>query len=105
MTADVRTKAFYALLKQAKIPRPVPEFRFHPTRKWRIDFAWPSMQVGLEVDGGVWRGGRHTRGAGWIKDTEKLNTAVSMGWRMLRCMPSTLCDAETIRFLKDTLAL
>jgi hypothetical protein len=82
------------------VPVPQAEFRFHAKRKWRFDYAWRAYMVALEVDGSTWTGGRHTRGAGWAKDTEKLNTAATMGWRMLRCQPRELLRApmgETFR--------
>lgn len=67
---------------------PVAEHRFHPTRKWRFDFAWPDAKVAVEVDGGQWafRGGRHATDA----DREKLNEAAAMGWRVFRFSPRQL---------------
>jgi very-short-patch-repair endonuclease len=88
----------------AGLPKPEAEFRFHPTRKFRLDFAWVQHKVGLEIDGGIWTGGRHTRGAGWLKDTEKLNLLASMGWRMLRCTPQQLCTSEMLDTIKQALA-
>jgi len=66
------------------IPEPVKEYRFHPTRKWRFDYAWitPSYRVAVEIDGGQWvaGGGRHNRDS----DREKLNHAAVNGWRVQR---------------------
>lgn len=62
----------------------VQQHAFHPSRKYRFDFAWPAMKVALEVDGGTFSGGRHTRGAGYAADCEKLNEATILGWRVLR---------------------
>jgi hypothetical protein len=31
------------------LPDPVTEYRFHPTRRWRMDFAWPAHQVAVEL--------------------------------------------------------
>lgn len=67
-----------------KIPPPVREFRFAPPRRWRFDFAWPDVKVALEVEGGIWGGGRHTRGAGFIADCDKYNAAALAGWRVFR---------------------
>jgi len=39
--------------------------------------------LAVEVDGGTWTGGRHTRGAGFEADCEKLNAAVIAGFRVL----------------------
>lgn len=94
--SGMKQAVFSTLCAEAGIPSPVAEYRFHDVRKWRIDWAWPTQKVGLEVDGGIWSGGRHTRGAGWLKDTEKLNTLAVMGWRMLRCTPSDLLHPDTI---------
>ena len=60
----------------------VQEYRFHPIRKWRFDFAWPNNMVAVECDGIIWKacGGRHNTDA----DREKINTAVSLGWSVLR---------------------
>lgn len=78
------------LCRMARIAEPVPEFRFHPTRKWRFDYAWPLHMLALEVDGGVWTQGRHTRGAGAIADMEKLSEAAILGWRVLYVVPDDL---------------
>lgn len=75
---------------------PETEFRFHPERKWRFDFAWPEQKVAVEVDGGVFSGGRHTRGMGFIRDCEKLNMACEMGWKVLRYQPGKL-DYQQVR--------
>lgn len=94
---------FNALLREHTLPTPHAEYRFHPTRKWRFDYAWVNSKVALEVEGAVWTGGRHTRGAGFLKDIEKYNNATALGWRILRCTPSTLTKSETIVMLILTL--
>jgi very-short-patch-repair endonuclease len=75
---------FWLHLMCLDIEMPQPEFRFHPTRKWRLDFAWPSLRIAVELEGAVWTGGRHTRGGGFLADMEKYNALTSMGWRLLR---------------------
>lgn len=65
----------------------VPEYKFHPTRKWQFDFAIIGPKIGIEIDGGIFSGGRHTRGSGFVKDMEKLNEAAILGWRILRFQP------------------
>ncbi len=81
-----------------------PEFKFHPTRKWRFDFLHEQSQVVLEVEGGVYSGGRHTRGSGFVKDIEKYNTATLMGYRVLRCVPNDVCMQETVDMMKEAIA-
>ena len=53
-------------------------------RRWRSDIAIPAEWLLVEVEGGTWSGGRHTRGKGYENDCEKYNTAVLLGWRVLR---------------------
>lgn len=84
-----------ALCRQAGLAEPVPEFRFHPHRKWRFDYAWPLHRLALEVDGGVWTQGRHTRGSGFVGDLLKFNAATLLGWRVLRYTPQQLGQAIT----------
>jgi very-short-patch-repair endonuclease len=82
---------FYVSLKQ--IPRAIPEYKFDAVRKWRFDFAYPEYKLGIELDGGVFTQGRHTRGVGFINDCEKLNAATMQGWRVLRYTQNTLSNA------------
>ena len=76
--------------RAAGLPEPVCEFRFHPTRRWRFDYAWPDRLLAVEVEGGAWTGGRHTTGAGFVSDMEKYNAATLAGWRILRYLPRQL---------------
>lgn len=79
------------------------EYRFHPKRRWRFDAAFPGRKVALELDGGVWIAGRHTRGKGFIRDCEKLNTATAMGWKVFRFVPEQLDTGEMTAFLDDVM--
>jgi len=63
---------------------PEREFRFHPTRKWRSDFAFPDKMLLVEFEGGVYTQGRHTRGAGFEGDCEKYNAAALLGYVVMR---------------------
>jgi hypothetical protein len=92
-----------ACFTQAGLPAPVFEHRFHPTRKWRLDIAWPEHLVYLEVDGGIWIKGGHNRGAQMKKDWEKRNAASGMGWRGLWCEPKDLLKAETVEAVRAAL--
>lgn len=42
----------YQQIVDAGLPEPVREFRFHPVRGWRADFAWPEHKLLLEIEGG-----------------------------------------------------
>lgn len=60
------------------------EYKFHPDRKWRADFFITGTNILIEVEGGIWSGGRHTRGKGFIADMEKYNAAAILGFKVLR---------------------
>lgn len=61
------------------------EYKFHPGRGWRFDFAIPSLMIALEYEGGIFmQKSGHTNVAGMTRDAEKYNTATAMGWRVIR---------------------
>lgn len=95
-----KTEAAFAALG---LPRPISELRFSPPRQWRFDFAWPAHKVALEVEGGVWTGGRHTRGSGFLKDMEKYNAAAVLGWRVVRCTPNSVTALATVQMVAKML--
>lgn len=78
------------ICRAAGLPVPLMEYRFAPPRRWRFDYCWPEQFVAVEVEGGVFAGGRHTRGAGYRADLQKYNTATLMGYRVLRYLPEQL---------------
>lgn len=83
----------------------VPEHRFHPVREWRFDFFLPAARVAIEVEGGVWTEGRHTRGKGYLADCEKYNEAQVMGFKVLRFTPDQLLSRKAISIIKQAIQL
>lgn len=79
-----------ALCKADNVPAALAEHRFHPSRRWRFDFAWPDAKVALEIQGGAFINGRHTRGGALRDEHEKLNAAAVAGWRVLFAMPDEI---------------
>lgn len=75
------------------------EYRFHPSREWRFDFAIPSRRVAIEVEGGAFNGGRHIRPEGYLRDMEKYNEAAVGGWCVIRVLPSELLTLKTLRLI------
>lgn len=94
---------FPQVCESLKIPVPVKEHKFHPTRGWMFDFAWPEHKVALEVEGGIWKQGRHNRGEGFLKDIEKYNAAGVLGWRVFRTTPDALLKKQTIEMIREVL--
>lgn len=70
------------------------EWPFHPTRKWRFDYACPELKIAIEVDGGIFTGGRHSGGVGQLKDFEKMNNAASRQWLVFHTTPEDMHDLE-----------
>jgi len=77
-------ESFAFQLAAAGLPELEREFYFHPTRRWRFDFAEPTCKIAFEVEGGIFSKGRHTRGSGFIDDCEKYAEAMLLGWRVYR---------------------
>lgn len=78
----------------------VSEFQFNDVRKWRSDFAIPSAKILIEVDGGVFSGGRHTRGAGFVADQIKHNAAAMLGYFVLRFVPTDIGSGELFKVVR-----
>ena len=76
------------MLQLAKLPF-VEEHKFHPTRKWRFDFAIPERMIAIEYEGIFSEKSGHTTHKGYIKDTEKYNEAAKLGWTVLRYTAKT----------------
>lgn len=66
------------------------EHQFQHGRRWRFDFAHPQTRTAIEIEGGQWSGGRHTRGSGFGKDCEKYNAAALEGWTVFRLTGSMI---------------
>ena len=118
MTADKKTIFLYYwdLLTNLHRPdfvqdiQPVPEYRFGAMacggtgkglkdrlkkaglHDWRFDYAFPILKVAVEVEGGVFVGGGHNRGAYYTNNCEKYNAAASMNWLVFRFTPDMLQD-------------
>jgi very-short-patch-repair endonuclease len=105
---ELQTLCLQALidnLSQAANTPGVLEHRFHPVRRWRFDLAFPERMIAAEIDGGAFIGGRHTRGAGFKNDCEKLNNAALLGWRIFRFLPEQIKNGEVYDVLSIALGV
>jgi hypothetical protein len=106
------------LLKSQPVPEPadddeplpgnlprgaVKEFPFHAERKWRFDWAWPTKRIALEIEGGVWTSGRHTRGKGFEADCEKYAEAAILGWTVIRVTPKMIANGTAASYIRRLL--
>ncbi len=86
------------------LPMPVEEFRFHSVRRWRFDYAFIAQRLAVEIDGGGFVNGRHSRGSGIEKDCEKLAEALALGWRVLRVTPKHVKSGQALTWITRLLA-
>jgi very-short-patch-repair endonuclease len=119
------SREFLVQIKNAGLQEPASEYRFHPVRLWRLDFAYPEKKIAIEIDGGGWgrpvfcnrcrqpvtrfvngrsypvrEGGRHHTAKGAENDNEKKNTLAEMGWRVLTFNPKHIREKSAIESLK-----
>ncbi|MFA5186911.1 MAG: hypothetical protein WC551_10565 [Patescibacteria group bacterium] len=81
---------FPKLCQAIGLSEPMPEYRFDSERRWRFDWCFPEVRLAVEIEGGIFTQGRHTRGSGYIKDLEKYNRATALGWHILRYPPNMI---------------
>lgn len=69
-------------------------------RDWRFDFALVQLKIAVEIEGGVFTGGRHTRGKGFQADCEKYNQATVLGWAVLRFTASHIQTGQALEMIQ-----
>lgn len=86
-------------IRAVGLPEPVREFRFHKTRRWRADFAYPDRKLLIECEGGIFHG-RHTSPAGYSRDVEKYSEASLAGFTVLRFTSSQIRGGQAIAMIE-----
>lgn len=122
----------WRLFAPPEAPDPEAEYIFHPTRKWRLDRAWPQpIGVAIEIEGGTWgqlvrcqacgaivtrttkggrtyrvreAGGRHVRGKGFEDDAEKYNALAAMGY-MRFTVTKTMLETDPEKIIRQIAAV
>jgi len=80
------------------------EHQFHPTRKWRLDYAATNgSMVAIELQGGIFTNGGHSRASGQIKDMEKYNAAAALGWRIFYLHTKNVSDRAALAQIAETI--
>lgn len=111
------------------LPEPQKEYVFHPTRRWRIDFAFVEHKVAIEVEGGsfgalvicgtckkpvfftrkdgkripVRQAGRHNDPVSYERDVEKYNELALAGWTLIRITPKLIKEHKAIGLIRRAL--
>jgi len=92
---------FELLWKLHNGPNLIKEHKFHPTRRFRIDYFHDSG-VAIEIEGGIWTRGRHTRGMGFLSDMQKYNLMAERGILLFR-IPASNIAASWVLPIIDTI--
>jgi very-short-patch-repair endonuclease len=76
---------------------------FMPTnRKFRADFLCPGLKMIIEINGGQYNSGRHTRGGkGYETDLTKLNLAQMNGYKIIQFTYQMLQRGEHLTLLNS----
>ena len=104
-------------IKAMGIPHPEQEYRFAAhhvgmgrgirerllragLKDCRFDFCWPDLMLAVEVEGGIFVNGRHTRGKGFENDMEKYHHAQRLGFTVYRCGSRLIKSGESVQLIK-----
>ena len=74
------------------------EYRFHRRRRWRFDFAFPSLMLAIEYEGSF-----HRTKERFAPDMDKYNTAQIEGWVVLRFGRKQLNDGRAEKQIRKAL--
>jgi very-short-patch-repair endonuclease len=102
MLSDLERAMLWMLRVEGLLPVKT-EYRFHPKRKWRFDIAYPEHHLAIELEGGIYTGGRHVTGTGFAGDLEKMNQATLRGWRVLRFTREMVESGEAVSLVRMAL--
>ena len=83
--------------------KPEREVMFAAPRRWRFDFCFPTEKIAVEIEGGIWNGGRHTTGSGFESDLRKYNHASALGWRVFRFSTAMVTSGNAIDMIREVL--
>lgn len=66
------------------------EYKFLRDRRFRFDYAVPSLKIAFEYEGIFSKKSRHLTVTGYSRDVEKYNLAQAEGWVVIRATPIVL---------------
>ena len=95
---SVEKDTIHAILDMLKLTNQIEDYvlelQFDEVRKFRFDWAIPSLMIAIEFEGIMSEKSRHTTKTGYSKDTEKYNLAAISGWIVLRYTVLTYGNLE-----------
>lgn len=97
--------ALLTRLEHAGLPLGETQYPVVVGRQFKFDRCWPSHRVAVEVQGGLWVAGAHSRGSGVERDCLKLSMAAAVGWRVLPISRAMIESGEAVRLIAEALGL
>ena len=95
---SVEKDTIHAILDMLKLTNQiedyVTELQFDENRKFRFDYAIPSLKIAIEYEGIFSKKSRHTTVNGFSEDCVKYNLATCSGWRVLRYTAKNYLNLE-----------
>lgn len=95
--------ALLTRLERHGLPIGEGQHRFVPGRQYRFDRCWPVQLVAVEIQGGLWVNGAHSRGSGVERDCLKLSMAAALGWRVLPISKAMIESGQAISLIRQAL--
>lgn len=78
----------------------IEEARLIPGRKFRCDYVHPETKTVIELEGGIWTGGRHGTGKGMEDDCFKYLELTLLGYTVIRLTSKQIC-VVTLEKIRD----
>lgn len=97
-----RQRLFLAACEAHGLPEPVAEYEWCPGRKFKADWCFSGLVL-LEIHGGTWIGGHHSRGKDQIEDFWKINESQLLGFVYLIVTPQQVDSGEAFALVRRAL--
>lgn len=85
------------------LPPPDREVKLIPGRRYRWDLVWQAQRVVVEIQGGTWSRGAHSRGVGQARDAEKQALATLAGYRCLSVTSDQIRSGQAVGWIEALL--
>jgi len=86
-------------IRLMQLPPPERQAKLVPGRKFAHDFYWPRQRLAVEVNGGTWRPGAHSSGAGIERDYEENALTLLEGVRTLFVSGQQVRSGEALTWI------
>jgi phage replication-related protein YjqB (UPF0714/DUF867 family) len=93
-------RRFLELWEKFEGPSLVPQFKFHPKRKWRVDFFADYHNLLIELHGNHYSKSGHTSINGIERDREKAFAAFCLGYRYLELIGPQITEANLRKIIE-----